>query len=178
MAILKRKITDPRAPQEYNSQIAARDAFNLAKSKTLDTEPLDIDALVTSLGIDLRLEVLPNEISGYLKKNNGHWTIGVNSLHHPNRRRFTIAHELGHYFLHRHISDFEDRALFRNSSDRNQLEYEANDFAASLLMPSTNFKIALRQTGDNLRAIAERFGVSELATKFRQDSIRQNFGID
>lgn len=178
MAILKKRVKNPRPPQEYTAQTAARDALRIAQYKTLDTKPLDVEALVSALGIRLQPEIMDNDISGYLRASNGDWIIGVNSLHHPNRRRFTIAHELGHYFLHRHIGNFEDRALFRRERQSNPQEWEANDFAASLLMPSSDFRMALANTNGDLEAVARQFGVSKLATSFRQESIRHDLGVD
>ena len=71
--------------------------------------------------------------------------IGVNSHHHVNRRRFTVAHELGHLILHRkalagrvHV-DRRFPVLMRDSAAASGLdprEIEANQFAAELLMPT------------------------------------------
>jgi Zn-dependent peptidase ImmA (M78 family) len=67
--------------------------------------------------------------------------IGVNSLHHPNRQRFTIAHEIGHLVMHRnklsstvHVDKiFERGVLATLGSDQDEIE--ANRFAAELLIP-------------------------------------------
>ena len=78
--------------------------------------------------------------------------IGVNSLHHPNRQRYTIAHELGHLELHRQLITSEvhvDKGfpvLMRDpkSATGTELhEIEANQFAAELLMPRTLIEQAL-----------------------------------
>ena len=58
----------------------------------------------------------------------------------PGRRRFSIAHELGHYHIPRHLRGATslacaDADLRARSRDARQLEWEANDFAAELLMP-------------------------------------------
>ncbi|SRR6266566_1185778 len=67
------------------------------------------------------------------------WTILVNSLHHPNRQRFTIAHELAHLVLHGYKTPHADKHFrFRDarSSEGSVLEeIQANQFAAELLMP-------------------------------------------
>ena len=70
--------------------------------------------------------------------------IGVNSLHHPNRQRFTIAHEIGHLELHRDVIssavhvDKQFPILMRDANSATgteKMEIEANQFAAELLMP-------------------------------------------
>jgi Zn-dependent peptidase ImmA (M78 family) len=178
MAILKRSVTAPRPPETYNTSTAARDAFRIAESRNLRTQPLDVEGLATSIGLKVSLETMPNEISGYLRKKDGYWILGVNSLHHPNRRRFTIAHELGHYFLHRHLGDFEDTVIFRREQQPNPREYEANEFAARLLMPEDKFLLARNRLNNDIGAIAHEFGVSELATRFRIDNVIRQLEID
>ncbi|MGH8414713.1 MAG: ImmA/IrrE family metallo-endopeptidase [Gammaproteobacteria bacterium] len=72
-------------------------------------------------------------------------------------RRFSIAHELGHYFLPGHVdSVFADGNIHEshagfNSTDR--YEMEADHFAARLLMPNALFSEALRHAGDGLAAV-------------------------
>lgn len=67
--------------------------------------------------------------------------IGVNSTHSTTRKRFTIAHELGHFFLHQNHEVFVDTkdnfsVQFRRKTSVYDLkESEANSFAAELLMP-------------------------------------------
>ena len=63
--------------------------------------------------------------------------ISINSTDPPTRQRFTLAHELGHYFLHRkHIGDgITDDGLYRSGLSTKQ-EMEANKLAASILMPA------------------------------------------
>ena len=85
----------------------------------------------------------------------------------PLRDRFTIAHELGHYFLHSAQGDIPIVA-FRNGSTR--IEWEANWFAASLLMPKAEFRQAAR-LGLSVAALASRFGVSQEAARVRKEAL-------
>jgi uncharacterized protein DUF955 len=62
--------------------------------------PVPADRIARSLGARLCYSPLDQELSGFVFIKNGVPIIGVNSLHHPNRQRFTIAHELGHLQLH------------------------------------------------------------------------------
>jgi Zn-dependent peptidase ImmA (M78 family) len=58
------------------------------------------------------------------------------------RRRFTIAHELGHWELHAAYSQFLCDAEDMRDYGRSPLEVEANCFAAELLMPNSHFRAA------------------------------------
>lgn len=108
-------IKQPSASQESESPTtftSPQDLLDFAKSKTIQTNPLDIVALLEKLGIDVRYEPLENGISGMLIKNvtTNKWIIYVNSLHHPHRQRFTLAHELAHYCRHTPIvEEFVDK---------------------------------------------------------------------
>ena len=82
----------------------------------------------------------------------------------PLRDRFTIAHELGHYFLHARQGD---RPIVANRECTNKrAEWEANWFAAALLMPESDVKSAWNNTAD-VDYIASRFGVSRAAATVR-----------
>lgn len=176
LAILRKKIKSPRPPIEYNPSIAAQDARRIGDTFTVTTTPMDVFGLATALDIKIQRVSLPNNISGYLKEINGKWEIGVNSLHHPNRQRFTIAHELGHYFLHRDRAPFEDGFLFRKENQQNFLEREANQFASLLLMPSHDFRRAM--SGNDISETAKKFGVSEQAATYRLHNIENEVPID
>lgn len=93
--------------------------------------------------------------------------------HHP-RTRFSIAHELGHYFIvahHRYLlgggSTHGSKGEFRND---NTVEREADSFAASILLPRG---LAVRHfnsevlTFDRIVQIADQFKASLLCTAFR-----------
>jgi Zn-dependent peptidase ImmA (M78 family) len=171
MAILRRNITSPRPPAEYTANIAAHDARRIAENRGLKCLPFDVVGLARSIGIKVEFLPLADGVSGFLHRRSGDWIIGVNSLHHKNRQRFTIAHELGHYFLHRDQGDFEDRALFRKDLQVNHLEYEANSFASKILMPEDDFKKALVVDRATVDAIAEKFEVSVAAAQYRAEGL-------
>jgi Zn-dependent peptidase ImmA (M78 family) len=142
--------------------------------------PVPVAQIAKKLG--LLLCPLPagaeDDISGAIIRKNDRVVIAVNPEHHSNRQRFTIAHELGHYFLHEsqvyeHV-DQRFSVAWRKSDPSggvDWLEVEANRFAAELLIP-TEF---LTRDLDSLSAIdrhtivllASRYGVSKDAMKFR-----------
>jgi hypothetical protein len=86
----------------------------------------------------------------------------------PVRDRFTIAHELGHYFLHAGQGAVPIIA-YRQGSTR--IEWEANWFAAGLLMPAAAFREAWGRS-PGLSVIAVQFGVSEEAARVRMVALR------
>lgn len=94
------------------------------------------------------------------------WLLLYNDgLKSPGRVRFTQAHELGHYVLHRQLKDsFEctDSDMFEWSLDDKNIESEADVFASYLLMPLNDFRAQITSTIDLdlLGACADRYGVS------------------
>jgi len=97
--------------------------------------------------------------------------IGVNSRHHRNRQRFTIAHEIAHLILHDfevHIDrDFRAGTRWLVRSDTDVAEVEANLLAVELLIP---YAMLLADLGDagmdfeqhaDVGPLAKRYGVSQ-----------------
>ncbi|HBZ80949.1 MAG TPA: hypothetical protein DEP07_11250 [Brevibacillus sp.] len=144
--------------------------------------------LVTLLSAqNIRLDNFPfkkENFCGMLVLDEYETTIVYNSNHSPERRNFTIAHELGHYFLHRNKqSQFVDRADNMLDNTINEFELQANAFAAELLLPESviNLMIGYRYSffkiARSIRASYECLRwrlVSYLMTKYslgRKDSI-------
>ncbi|NHC44348.1 ImmA/IrrE family metallo-endopeptidase [Motilibacter aurantiacus] len=84
------------------------------------------------------------------------------------RDRFTIAHELGHYFLH-YLHPERDSAASFGRGSRNDAETQANVFASSLLMPEEKFKRAYARCAGDVFAIARIFDVSPAAVEVRAE---------
>jgi Zn-dependent peptidase ImmA (M78 family) len=128
---------------------------------------LDMEKLISCYDIELRYEPMDSNQSGTLKYERGIWVIEVNESHHRKRQRFTMAHELGHYFLHKEKNvDFVDTTFFRSSMS-DSVEYAANEFAAKLLMPELEVKELINEGVKNLGELAEKFDVSVAAMKYR-----------
>ncbi|NOH84666.1 ImmA/IrrE family metallo-endopeptidase [Vibrio sp. 03-59-1] len=98
--------------------------------------PIKIGALAKELGIIVKRSTLSPGISGVIKETDGVVVAKINRHDSPERQRFTLAHEIAHFLLHRNkIGDgIEDTMLFRSSLS-NTLEAEANRLAADLIMP-------------------------------------------
>ncbi|TQM17057.1 uncharacterized protein DUF955 [Pseudoxanthomonas sp. 3HH-4] len=130
--------------------------------------PLDINGAAAALGVRVQYEPMADEMSGYLEKRGVDWVAGVNAHHSGVRQRFTIAHELAHFVLHRNLQEnFRDLIFTRRSLERNQMEREADSFAAQLLMPSEELIADVRSGKTNVHELAERYQVSGLAMKYR-----------
>jgi hypothetical protein len=104
------------------------------------------------------------------------WGILFNSdIISPGRINFTLAHEFGHYLLHRLM--YPDgikcnaQDIVRWDSEYGQIEHQANDFAASLLMPLDDFRRRIddraKPSLDDLGGCANRYTVSLIAATLR-----------
>jgi Zn-dependent peptidase ImmA (M78 family) len=158
-------------------------ALLLDKHKIL-APPVPIDSLAVQEGLLIMESPFDNEVSGALVRTQGVAVIAVNKSQHPNRRRFTIAHELAHYLLdHKGEKDHVDwkftvlRRDERSSEASDTHEMEANFFAASLLMPRSfireDIAVLTRYNGEagigkqEIQSLARRYGVSETAMNYR-----------
>lgn len=160
---------------ELSPEEAARQILDQGRYET----PVDVERIAQRLNITIRMQELEENVSGVLIIKQERAVIGVNKDHHPHRQRFTIAHEIGHFLLHR-SSDrvFIDAApvFFRDentSSGRDPQEIEANQFAAELLMPERELRALVSvQPIDvfddaGVRRLATHFGVSAQALTIR-----------
>lgn len=138
--------------------------------------PVDVEGLAKALGIKVRLFRMPSDVSGALIcDEDGSYRIHVNSEHPLTRRRFTIAHELGHYVLHRALigRGVNDNRAYRTTKGEYynpeigpKQETEANRFAASLLMPQELID-RLQEHGMGVDAMARALEVSNHAMHIR-----------
>lgn len=148
-------------------------AEGLLDDANVDAPPVPVERLVRTRGALIRPQSYDDKISGFLYRDHDRTVIGVNSDHHPHRRRFTIAHELGHALLHKGIVDevHVDRAFQvkmrdeRSSQGTDIEEREANLFAAELLMPVRFLEQDLSDV-DPVDLLDEAF-VLKLARRYR-----------
>ncbi len=177
MAIIRRK--NLRARSGISQVDSDRDLvdtpeklLSFAGRNSIEPYPLDVEGLADKFDITINLESLENDLSGILYKDDaGKWIIVVNQLHHENRRRYTIAHELGHYILHRHLKDrFEDEIFFRGGKPLNE-EYQANEFANCILMPEQKFRQFIKDGVNTIETLASEFHVSTIALRIRAKNL-------
>lgn len=136
----------------------------------IPVKPQNIIAEIDDL--EVGFEDLPNNISGkkFYDFDKGRYVIEVNKNHHPNRQRFTLAHELGHYALQH--GDKTD-TLYRDSAmDSNPDEIEANTFAAEILMPASAIRhLVFHKDVTKIQDLAQQLWVSEQAMLYRLKSL-------
>lgn len=140
------------------------------------TLPVDVVAIARKMGAQVFSSGHLGKLSGKVELVNGTPHIYCNSAEPTVRRRFTIAHEIGHLALG-HVSP--DRAQHREDPASNfssgalaPIEREANAFAAELLMPANVLEYAVNheRIGDVAR-LARMFDVSQVAMNYRLQNV-------
>lgn len=120
----------------------ARELYSIYKDSSKDL--LDIDAIINGNKIEIIPWDFPDHIRGCIAYENQKAYMGINSTHiekYKNLARFTKAHELAHFFLHNQIQNFCIADIMNCATRKNnRLEWEANIFAAEILMPSQAIK--------------------------------------
>ena len=127
------------------------------------------------MNIGISGQIMRDEEEGYL--------IRVNRYEARERQRFTIAHELAHFFLHKSIIDslpdgIEDNVLYRSGAPE-RIEYEANRLAADIVMPMHLIKRVLKEEFKNIiddttiEILATQFQVSRVAMEIRLSTIAE-----
>lgn len=150
----------------------------LEEQKLIDGCVVNIQKLIEREGVEIKYDdTLTSNQSGYLKKDNNNWVIGVNNKHNRKRQRFTLAHEFAHYVLHRDDNDiFEDEIFFRDNN-LTSIEYAANEYAANILMPENLVRENIVAGETDIEDLADKFGVSVLAMKNRILSLGYKLAI-
>ncbi|HEY4075707.1 MAG TPA: ImmA/IrrE family metallo-endopeptidase [Rhizomicrobium sp.] len=138
--------------------------------------PVKLSALARAMELELRASTLGVGISGEIRpsdENPEKYIIKVNR-HDPSRRqRFTVAHEIAHFLLHRDQigAGLKDDVLYRSTLSDSR-EAEANRLAADILIPQSLLKewldnARLLRIDDVVSYLADRFEVSEASMKIR-----------
>ncbi|WP_346862097.1 ImmA/IrrE family metallo-endopeptidase [uncultured Draconibacterium sp.] len=136
---------------------------------------VDIKSIIEKNGITIKEDNLLPHVSGYLRREDGKWIIGVNKKHHPNRKRYTMAHEFAHYCLHRDERDsFEDEEIYFRKNHDSSIEFKADEFAATILMPEDMFRGAIEKGIKSIKDLADLFSVSVQAIKHRAKGLGYN----
>lgn len=138
--------------------------------------PVDLRAIAKDIGLGLFWTNLGSDIAGQIVRDKGQvagFSIFINSEQHINRQRFTLAHEIAHYILHRDLieSGVVDSTMYRSElSDR--YEAQANQMASDILMPVRLVKAYLaKHPSASLEETAKAFQVSSAAMKIRLDGL-------
>ena len=162
-------------------------ARELLARLNIQSVPVPLERIGKAVGAVIRYSPLDEELSGMIYVKDGLPIIGVNRLHHPNRQRFTVAHEIGHLVLHRNLISeqvhvdkkfpIELSGLKRDSISglgTEPVEIEANRFAAALLIPESYLE---KMLGSRQFDIDDEEPVEELARKLRVSKQALEFRI-
>ncbi len=144
--------------------------------KLVTSTPTDLEDIAKKNNILLGAKFMDDD-SGriYFDKDKDQYVIEYNLFHSSRRQRFTIAHEFGHFFLHKDEledkKEIKDNGIYRSLLSTQQ-EIEANKFAADLLMPLEAVKnqIKLYKKKDkmiDIKELSNIFNVSRQAIKIR-----------
>jgi hypothetical protein len=138
---------------------ASLTAARVLRENEITSLPVDPIALAATVGIEVTAKpVSTRGVSGMLIRSGDEFAIAY-ATHITSKgfRHFSVAHELGHYFLEGHPDAVFDRRGIHQSranfSSDDPYEVEADFFAAALLMPETLFAEAIGQAGDGLSGI-------------------------
>jgi Zn-dependent peptidase ImmA (M78 family) len=115
--------------------------------------PVSVHQVAGELGIGFEVRDLPDNIPGFVANIAGQWFAFLNSTHGPRRRRFTLAHEIGHVAL----GHFGMVHLY---GEKQADQREANRFAAELLMPVEMVR------EEHAKAVGAGLSVGDLADIF------------
>jgi Zn-dependent peptidase ImmA (M78 family) len=154
---------------------AEAQAAEVLAKRTISALPIDPFAIATGEGIVCE-KLSGSGVSGCLSGAGDSFGIFYNgSIASEGFRRFTVAHELGHYFLAGHYKHIFADGNSRHESDSgfssdDPYEREADAFAAALLMPEELFRTACACVQPGLKAVetlAEKCVTSLTATAIR-----------
>ncbi len=139
-----------------------------------DKLPIDVYAIAREFQIEVYTEKgWPNDLSGRIERDTrfggqSGYAIYINGDHAETRQRFTLAHEIAHFILHKdNIGDgIADDALYRSGLPSAQ-EAMANKLAADILMPWNLVNQKISEGIDTVEKLAQVFNVSTSAMAIR-----------
>lgn len=163
--------------------VARKAAVHLLIKSGVTEPPVPLERIAKDLGLVVRYEPLEGDLSAVLVRRGDVPVVGINSMHPTARQRFSLAHEIGHFLLHKAKDVFVDRQYpvhFRDavsSTATDPEEVEANQFAASLTMPEAMLKRDVEGSQLDIESetaiadLAKRYGVSKQALAIRIGAI-------
>ncbi|MFT8483030.1 MAG: ImmA/IrrE family metallo-endopeptidase [Gluconobacter cerinus] len=140
-----------------------------AQCGALNTPGVDLEAIARANGIQI-LDLndgISDGASGWFRIREGRPVILINRQRSLTHQRFTLAHELGHFFMGHGERDRDTKKQLRK---RDPVEFSANRFAAAILMPSDLVEDEIRRRTP-ISEMATLFGVSEEAMGYRLQNL-------
>lgn len=166
---------------------ARNKAKKVLRELDMNSIPVNVAEIAQAHDIPIIEDEL-NDISGIFEPKGSAGIIYVNASHSDNRKRFSIAHELGHYFLS-HCDGIHIDKIHRDDNSSSGMfpnEIEANNFAAELLMPRTHVEVEVEKLLNQgtvnkeeiIAALSGAFQVSRDAISNRFNSLGYTFYPD
>jgi len=143
--------------------------------RNLAQKPVQLGKLARELGVSVKLSALERGRSGLIKRDGDGYVIKINRHETRERQRFTLAHELAHFLIHRDIIDatgeIVDNVLYRSGNPQ-RIEFEANRLAADLVMPGHQIlsdldALGVPVTDEVIAQLASEWQVSRAAMEIR-----------
>ena len=133
--------------------------------------PVKVGAIAADLGLKVTISDLPLAVSGMLSRestDSQQWVIRVNRHEHRHRQRFTIAHEIAHFVLHKDAIGQQviDDTFYRSGLSERR-EFEANALAADILMPWPLIRKLMSLGRSTAAELADSLQVSPAAMNIR-----------
>lgn len=159
---------------KYNEYVKA-----LFKKWGITNTPVDLGKIVEILQIKILEQDLDDSVSAALVLKENKAYIVVNENHSPVRMRFSIAHEIAHYLLHKNSAKIfiENKSIIfrdeKSSKGVDRKEIEANKLAAEILMPqdailkAVEYYMVDMNDDEKISALSKKFEVSEQAMTIR-----------
>lgn len=135
-------------------------ARQIIKDAKVSSPPVIIRKIIDFLGKEFDIDIIKTdfkgEYDGITVTIGGSHTVGFDENSPINRKRFSIAHELGHIVLGHTNTNNSDY----DYDSKNYREIEANEFAAELLVPYEFLKKDVAQ-GTPVKDLVSKYYVSE-----------------
>lgn len=147
------------------------------QAASLPDEPVKIVDAAREMELAVYNATLPEGISGVLSFNDRE--ICVEESDSVERKRFTCAHEVGHFILHEKLLS-DDKSwgdIFFRSETTSRLERDANTMAAEILMPSWFVK-HFAEHNKTIDGMARIFKVSKSAMDFRITNVFKSLSLE
>jgi Zn-dependent peptidase ImmA (M78 family) len=150
---------------QVRSQFVRQMAKKILTESKVKVPPVDLIQILSAHGIGYEeIEDFPDTVDALIVEDGSKVYAAVNARQHLHRQRFSLAHELGHYFMHRNGMPEDAITIDNPPSDeldiptKSPAETEADLFAGELLVPLEMLKL---HVGKGIPELSKLFQVSE-----------------
>jgi len=143
-------------------------AREVIKKSLFKEPPIDIKQILNIYGFEyLEVDTFPDKLDALFLTHEGKHYAAVNKKNHPNRKNFSLAHELGHKLMNHTLEYYKTEITldkppdkYTHTQNEKIFETEANIFAGELLVPLKMLKIEYKKKPD-IPELAKIFKVSD-----------------